>query len=120
MAQRLPETALDALFPGELNNNIGASNRRLIRMRWVAGMLVLAATAVGVHGLGLPLPEWPLYAVGFWVLAYNALLVWLTTRLDARPAPERPIDALVVGLERRSGGSGGSKILRHAVSRPDA
>lgn len=55
---------------------------RLIQTRWVAGLLVLLATAFVVHILKLPLPEWLLYATGMVILAYNAVLLSLTRRVE--------------------------------------
>lgn len=74
-------TPVEALLPGDITSNA----IRLIRTRWVAGGLVLVATAFCVHILGLPLPERWLYATGLAMLAYNAVLVWLMRRVRAAP-----------------------------------
>jgi len=62
----------------ELVNSLGW----LIRMRWLAGLAVLAATgfATGVLGVRLPAPE--LYAVGLAILCYNAVLRWALGWID--------------------------------------
>ncbi|MGA9753159.1 MAG: GAF domain-containing sensor histidine kinase [Acidobacteriota bacterium] len=49
----------------------------LIRMRWLAGVGVLAGTLVATTVLHLPIPPKPLYALGLGILAYNALLAYL-------------------------------------------
>ncbi len=63
--------------PGDIAN----VTTRLIQIRWGAGILVLVATAVCVHLLGLPLPAHILYLVGVCILVYNAVLVWVARRL---------------------------------------
>jgi len=62
----------------ELINSLGW----LIRMRWFAGAAVLAATAITVHMVGLPVPERPAYLVGLAVLGYNLLFLAAARRLD--------------------------------------
>jgi len=52
---------------------------RLIRMRWLAGLAVLAATPFSVYLLRVPLPQ-ALYALGAVILAYNGLLLWVSRR----------------------------------------
>lgn len=52
---------------------------RLIRMRWLAGLAVLAATPFSVYLLRVPLPQ-ALYVLGAVVLAYNGLLLWVSRR----------------------------------------
>jgi signal transduction histidine kinase len=58
------------------------NNRRLIVTRWLAGALMLLLTVFCVHMLGLPLREYPLYALGDAILIYNVLLVILTRRAE--------------------------------------
>lgn len=53
---------------------LAGDSAHLIRARWAAGTLVFAATAFCVRVLGLPLPEGPLYAVGAFILGYNAVI----------------------------------------------
>ena len=53
---------------------------RLIRMRWLAGLAVLAATPFSVYLLRVPLPEQALYVLGAVILAYNGLLLWVSRR----------------------------------------
>ena len=65
-----------------------SNSTRLIYTRWAAGGVVLLATAVGTHGLGLALPEGALYAVGILILAYNLVFhLWQQTRLPALDDP---------------------------------
>ncbi len=74
-----PSSAL-SLLTASTTRGLAGNNRRLILTRWLAGAMVLLATAFTVHGLRLPLPEVPLYLVGGFILAYNAVLTWLTRR----------------------------------------
>ena len=60
------------------------SNARLIRMRWLAGLAVLAGTAFGAHVAGAPLPTTALYVLGALILAYNALLSTVSRRVGTR------------------------------------
>lgn len=64
------------------------ASARLIATRWVAGLLVLALTAVCVHLLGVNLPEAPLYLVGAIILTYNVALAWLARRIDTPQAED--------------------------------
>ncbi len=50
------------------------NNRRLVRMRWLAGLVMLIATAISAYVLSVPLPTAALYLLGAAVLAYNALI----------------------------------------------
>src|SRR5574341_2458646 len=52
----------------------------LIRMRWLAGLAVLAATPFSVYVLRVPLPDRPLMGLGVVILAYNGLLLWVSRR----------------------------------------
>jgi signal transduction histidine kinase len=69
----------DAPTSVDLVNN----SARLIRMRWLAGLAVLAATPIGVYALGLSLPETALYGLSAVILAYNGLLWWAARRVGA-------------------------------------
>ncbi len=62
------------------SHDIASNSTRLILTRWAAGVMVLLATVVCVHGLRLPLPEAPLYAVGLIILAYNAIVFYWQMR----------------------------------------
>ncbi len=62
----------------ELINSLGW----LIRMRWFAGAAVLAATAITVHLVGLPVPERQAYLIGLAILGYNLLFLLAAGRLD--------------------------------------
>jgi signal transduction histidine kinase len=55
------------------------NNRRLVRMRWLAGLIILAVTAGSVYVLNVPLPAVALYLLGAAVLGYNAL-IWQVMR----------------------------------------
>ena len=59
----------------DLYNN----NLRLIRMRWMAGAVMLLATAFSVTVLNVPLPAAALIVLSLVVLAYNAA-IWAITR----------------------------------------
>ena len=59
----------------DLHNN----NLRLIRMRWVAGGVMLIATVFSVTILNLPLPTAALIILSLIVLAYNTAM-WAITR----------------------------------------
>jgi signal transduction histidine kinase len=48
-----------------------SSVARFITIRWLAGLVLLAATLVATESLGLPLPATPLYVIGAAILAYN-------------------------------------------------
>jgi signal transduction histidine kinase len=59
----------------ELINSLGW----LVRTRWFAGFGVMAAAFVAAHLLALPVPAGALYAVGLFILVYNAALFrWLS------------------------------------------
>jgi len=66
-----------AAEPGDIAN----VTTRLIQIRWVAGILVLVATAVCVHLLGLPLPDHMLYMIGVCILVYNAVLARVSQKI---------------------------------------
>src|SRR5512143_2066753 len=55
------------------------NNLRLIRMRWVAGAVMLIATVLSVAVLNVPLPAAALIVLSGVVLAYNAA-IWAVTR----------------------------------------
>lgn len=102
MADQSPNVILpfDTLLPGDF----AANTARLILTRWVAGVMVILATAFCVHLLGLPLPEVPLYALGAVILAYNLLLTVLmrgqTGPVDAAQMRRvRWVVVLQVGLD---------------------
>ena len=59
----------------DLHNN----NLRLIRMRWVAGAVMLIATLFSATVLNVPLPTAALVILSLVVLAYNAA-IWVITR----------------------------------------
>jgi signal transduction histidine kinase len=59
---------------------LAGDSAHLIHARWVAGCLVLLATAICVHVLDLPLPEGPLYVLGTLILLYNAAIYFYTRR----------------------------------------
>ncbi len=55
------------------------NNLRLIRMRWMAGAVMLLATVFSVTVLSVPLPAAALIILSLVVLAYNAA-IWAVTR----------------------------------------
>lgn len=63
-----------------LSRDAGKNNQRLIRTRWLAGLLVLTGTAFSVYGLDLSLNEGYLFGLGVAILGYNYLLVVLSKR----------------------------------------
>ncbi|GAB4574367.1 MAG: hypothetical protein Kow0077_20560 [Anaerolineae bacterium] len=77
----LPADVL-SLLTRSTTANLASNSRRLILTRWLAGVAVILATAFCVYGLDLQLPEAPLYAVGLFILGYNALLSRLSTRAE--------------------------------------
>jgi hypothetical protein len=60
------------------------NNARLIRMRWLAGLAVLAGTVFGAQVVGAPLPAMSLYVLGAIILAYNALVEYASRRAGTR------------------------------------
>ena len=68
--------------------DIASNSTRLIWTRWAAACVVWLATFICVHGLHLPLPEAPLYAIGAWIMVYNAaILYWQVRRSPALDDP---------------------------------
>jgi signal transduction histidine kinase len=72
-----------SLVEQELINSLGW----MIQLRWLAGVAVLAATAVATLALRVPLPGGRLYLVGAVILLYNAGC-WLVLRWLLRSRPE--------------------------------
>jgi signal transduction histidine kinase len=75
-----------ALGPVDSNGataDLGQHNLRLIRMRWLAGLAVLAATPFSVFVLRVSLPA-SLYGLGAAIMLYNLGLLYVTGRLGAR------------------------------------
>lgn len=76
-----PETADPRPDPGSfealLHSDTARCSMRMILTRWVAGVLVILATAFCVHVLHLPLQENQLYIAGAVILAYNTPLTFL-------------------------------------------
>lgn len=65
------------LLESAVSRDLAGDCRRLIRMRWLAGALMLLGTVFCTYSLSVPLPEWPLYGLGIALLAYNAVLGWV-------------------------------------------
>jgi signal transduction histidine kinase len=63
-----------------------------IRLRWIAALGVLIATWFASSILQIPLPTWPLYAIGACMLAYNALFRFYLDRRFAYPRPASGYD----------------------------
>ena len=55
---------------------LSSCSARLIRIRWIAGALVILATMVLARLLALSVPEIPLYLTGAGILIYNGGLSW--------------------------------------------
>ncbi len=77
-----------------LEQEVMHSQAWLIRLRWIAGVGVMLATAVARYLFGFVLAEGPLYAGGAAILLYNVLLTVLQKRmarmLEAHPGSCRP------------------------------
>ncbi len=73
----IPASRHDGLLPGD----VASTSARLIQVRWLAGTGVLIGSWLSVRVLGLPLPAVPLLVLGFTILFYNLLLLWLTGRV---------------------------------------
>ncbi len=75
----------------------------LIRLRWLAGISVLAGTLVATRVLALSLPEIPLYLLGCGLLAYNAALRrglgWLNVHLPDSDLAYQWFARLQIGLD---------------------
>lgn len=66
----------------------------MVALRWAAGLGVIVATLLAARVVRVAVPEWPLYGVGLFTLACNAVLWWWLGRLR-RTAPDSPL-----GFER--------------------
>jgi len=55
---------------------LSSCSARLIRIRWIAGALVILATTVLARFLALSVPEIPLYLTGAGILIYNGGVSW--------------------------------------------
>ncbi|MBN1310870.1 MAG: GAF domain-containing sensor histidine kinase [Anaerolineae bacterium] len=80
-----------AYWASLLKSDIVGNSLRLILTRWVAGIMVLAATAVCIHILMLPLPASQLYIIGVVILIYNIPLTWSVLRIRELDEPEREV-----------------------------
>jgi len=90
--------------PGALlEEELIASEARLIRIRWWAGLGVLVATGFAAFALRLALPIAPLWTIGLAILVYNAILyAILQRRLRAIPrvvATFEHLAQLQIGLD---------------------
>jgi signal transduction histidine kinase len=74
---------------------IAGGSVQLIRARWLVGLLLLAATAIGSNLKGLSLQERPLYFIGASILLYNAVLSFFLQRTN-------PQDRLVCEARTRN------------------
>jgi hypothetical protein len=86
-------TMLDGPAAAWLPRDAANNNRRLIRVRWLVGALILLMTAFSVHALNLPLSEPYLYGLGVLVLTYNGLLAVLTRRAS-NPDPKQTVQSI--------------------------
>ncbi len=72
-----------SLVEAELVSSVGW----MIELRWIAGAGVLLATWVVENLFRLDAAEWPLYAIGLTILAYNLVFYLQKRRLNHRAAP---------------------------------
>ena len=63
---------------------IAGGSVQLIRARWLVGLLLLAATAIGSNLKGLSLQERPLFLIGAGILLYNTTLSLFLQRTNSR------------------------------------
>jgi len=54
------------------------NSRRLIRLRWLAGLALLTVTLINEYALGVNMPARALYSLGAAILVYNSLLWWVS------------------------------------------
>lgn len=66
------------------SNDLIKNSARLIRMRWMAGLAVLIVIPINEYIVGIDLPTLPLYALGLFILAYNALFWWVLRTYGSR------------------------------------
>jgi signal transduction histidine kinase len=69
-----------------LSNDLTKASARLVRLRWIAGLAVLVITPLDEYVVGVSLPALPLYALGVFILAYNALFWRASAVYGARKA----------------------------------
>ncbi len=72
-----------SLVEAELVSSVGW----MIELRWIAGAGVLLATWVVENLFRLDAAEWPLYAIGLTILAYNLVFYLQKRRLSRKAAP---------------------------------
>ena len=72
-----------SLVEAELVSSVGW----MIELRWIAGAGVLLATWVVENLFRLDAAEWPLYAIGLTILAYNLVFYLQKRRLTREAAP---------------------------------
>jgi signal transduction histidine kinase len=72
-----------SLVEAELVSSVGW----MIELRWIAGAGVLLATWVVENLFRLDAAEWPLYAIGLTILAYNLVFYLHERRLNRKAAP---------------------------------
>ncbi len=68
--------------------DLSSCTARLIRIRWVAGILIVLVTEVLARVLALPIPEIPLVLTGAGILVYNAGILWDTHRAAGMPVKD--------------------------------
>ncbi len=79
----------------ELINSLGW----LVAMRWIAGLGVLLASVVSARVFRLPVPEFSLYGVGLFILAYNAGLWWWMGQLGRTVPDSTEVYALFARIQ---------------------
>jgi len=90
----IPEGKEKLLKPGAMNARrslveaeLVSSVGWMIELRWIAGAGVLLATWVVENLFRLDAAEWPLYAIGLTILAYNLVFYLQKRLLNHRAAP---------------------------------
>ncbi|MEJ2149056.1 MAG: GAF domain-containing sensor histidine kinase [Chloroflexota bacterium] len=68
------------------SNDLLKNNARLVRLRWIGGLAVLVITPIDRYVVGVGLPMLPLFALGLFILAYNALFWRALARFGTRRA----------------------------------
>ena len=87
------EKRRSSLVDAELPESVG----QLIRLRWLAGLGVLLVTACLGPVFQVYAPTGHLYAVGFFILAYNLGFFLIARRMKRLDAPPDNYQSLAIG-----------------------
>lgn len=77
---------MSANATGATKTDVSTHERDLIRLRWVAGLFLLAATLIGAYGLRLALPAAAMFGLGVILVGSTAVFGWAA---QARPDMRR-------------------------------